>query len=118
MLKKFLVATTIAVTCAVPALAAPTLDDIIAQLKGQGFTEITVSRTWLGRYRIEAESETQEREIVFNKRTGEILRDYWEDIERDDDDEGGSDDQDTSDEDADGSDQDGSDEDEDDNDDD
>ena len=45
---------------------------------------MSVSRTWLGRIRIEAESGTHEREIVFNQRTGEILRDFWEELEDDD----------------------------------
>jgi len=53
-------------------------DRIVQQLKDQGFTEIEMSRTWLGRVRIEAESGTHEREIILNPRTGEILRDYWE----------------------------------------
>ena len=112
-------------TLASQAVAAPTLDQIIAQLKAQGFTEITVRKTWLGRYRIEAESATQEREVVFNARTGEILRDYWEDVERDedtrddqdedssetpdDDDQGESDEQDDDSGDDDGDDDDGDD---------
>ena len=59
---------------------------IIAQLRNQGFTQFEVTRTWLGRTRIEAEGPGIEREIIFNPRTGEILRDYWE---REDDDEVG-----------------------------
>ncbi|QTN35019.1 hypothetical protein [Cognatishimia activa] len=67
-----------------PASAAPTVEEIIAQLEAQGYTDVSVSRTWLGRIRIEAESGTHEREIVFNQRTGEILRDFWEELEDDD----------------------------------
>jgi len=53
-------------------------DRIIAQLRSQGFTRIEISQTWLGRVRIEALGPGIEREIIFNRRTGEILRDYWE----------------------------------------
>ncbi len=70
-----------------PASAAPTVEEIIAQLEVQGYTDVSVSRTWLGRIRIEAESGTHEREIVFNQRTGEILRDFWEELEDDGDDD-------------------------------
>lgn len=51
---------------------------IARDLSRQGYREIEVTRTWLGRIRIEAKSATGEREIVVNPRTGEILRDYWE----------------------------------------
>ena len=51
---------------------------MIAQLQAQGFTHFEVSQTWLGRVRIEAQGPGIEREIIFNRRTGEILRDYWE----------------------------------------
>ena len=56
---------------------------IVAQLQAQGFERIEIARTWLGRIRIEAEGPGIEREIILNPNTGEILRDYWE---RDDDD--------------------------------
>lgn len=46
------------------------------ELRQQGFTAMSVSRTWLGRTRIEARSRTEHREIVINPYTGEILRDY------------------------------------------
>jgi hypothetical protein len=59
---------------------------IIAQLTQQGFTNISVSRTLLGRTRIEATSASLRREIVFNPATGVILRDYWQDLDDDDDD--------------------------------
>ena len=51
---------------------------IISQLQSQGYVRIQVTRTWLGRVRIEAEGPGREREIIFNPTTGEILRDYWE----------------------------------------
>lgn len=55
------------------------VDRVIAELRNQGFTSIQVSRTWLGRARIEAQSPRFSREVVVNPRTGEILRDYWSD---------------------------------------
>lgn len=53
-------------------------DAITRQLRQQGYTEITVTRTFLGRDRIVATSPTREREIIVNPRTSEILRDYTE----------------------------------------
>lgn len=50
---------------------------IVAALRSQGYDEIEVSRTWLGRGRIEAEGPAGSREIIFDPRTGEILRDLW-----------------------------------------
>ena len=67
------------------AMAAPNLEQIIVQLKSQGYDDIEVERTWLGRIRIEAENERHEREIIINPRTGEILRDFSY-VEDDDDD--------------------------------
>ncbi len=64
-------------------------DAIIAQLTDQGFTHIRVSNTFLGRVRIFATSPKLTREIIFNPRTGEILRDYWDDDDDDDDAGGG-----------------------------
>lgn len=61
------------------AAAQSVQDQIVSQLTAQGFTRIEVSRTLLGRVKIEARSPRLERELVFNPVTGEILRDYWED---------------------------------------
>lgn len=81
MMRKFVLTFCIGSTLAMPVAAAPTIQEIISQLEAQGYKDVTVSRTWLGRIRIEAESGTHEREIVFNQRTGEILRDFWEELE-------------------------------------
>jgi len=67
------------------AAAQSVQDQIVSQLRGQGFTEITMQRTWLGRIRVVALRDDLRRELVFNPQTGEILRDYWQEI---DDDEG------------------------------
>lgn len=52
-------------------------DQIIAQLRDQGFTEMTVNRTLLGRVRVVAIRDGVTRELVFHPQTGAILRDYW-----------------------------------------
>ena len=52
-------------------------DQVVSQLKAQGYDSIRVSRTLLGRTRIIADSDESRREIVVNPRTGEILRDFW-----------------------------------------
>lgn len=74
---------------AAPAMAATLEERLVAQLRAQGYTEIRKSRTLLGRVRIEAERPGGEREIIFNPRTGEILRDYWEEDDDDEHDEDG-----------------------------
>ncbi|MBK5934994.1 hypothetical protein C8N32_10624 [Rhodovulum imhoffii] len=60
------------------ALAAGMQDRIVAQLRQQGFTEILVTSTLLGRTRVVARGPGERREIIFNERTGEILRDLWQ----------------------------------------
>ena len=62
---------------AVPAFAATYLEQIVSQLKRQGFVDIEIERTWLGRTRIQAKRGDDAREIVLNPNTGEILRDLW-----------------------------------------
>ena len=47
------------------------------RLRQQGYRQISVSSTMLGRTRIVAKSKTGTREIIMNPRTGEILRDLW-----------------------------------------
>jgi uncharacterized membrane protein YgcG len=60
------------------SLAGPIEDSIVSQLQKQGFRNIEVSRTLLGRSRIVARSNELIREIIVNRTTGEILRDYWQ----------------------------------------
>ena len=52
-------------------------DQIVRQLRAQGYSQITVNRTLLGRTRFVAIGGDQRREIIINPRTGEILRDFW-----------------------------------------
>lgn len=51
-------------------------DRIVAELREDGYREIRISRTLLGRMRFVASKHDARREIVVNPRTGEILRDY------------------------------------------
>lgn len=55
-------------------------DKVEAELRQQGFAQLSVTTTLLGRTRIIALSPTQKREIVVNPHTGEILRDYTTDM--------------------------------------
>ena len=66
---------------ALPAAAETPTDTVVKHLQAQGFEDIEIKRTWLGRVRIRAENDSLEREIILNPATGEILRDYWEDLE-------------------------------------
>ena len=51
-----------------PVFAQSVQDRIVQQLRDQGFAEIRISRTFLGRTRILATSPTLEREIVITHR--------------------------------------------------
>lgn len=57
------------------AAAQSVEDQITAQLQAQGYVEITMTRTLLGRLRVIAESPDHSRELVINPATGQILRD-------------------------------------------
>lgn len=59
------------------ALAEGVADQISRQLRDQGFAQITVTQTWLGRTRIVGNSKNGQREIIVNAQTGEILRDLF-----------------------------------------
>lgn len=61
-----------------PALAEDHAARIVRQLKRQGYANVQVARTWLGRVRIVAYRKGAMREIVLNPATGEILRDLWQ----------------------------------------
>lgn len=106
-------ATAAALGAAGPA-HADYVDSVLAQLRAQGYRQISVSNTLLGRSRVFAKGKGGTREIIMNPRTGEILRDLWtsadgssgpaivgsQDDKRDDDDKG-SDDRDSDDRDSD-----------------
>ena len=60
-----------------PAFARSFSDEVISQLVSQGYSNIVMETTWLGRVRILADMSGGRREIILNPRTGEILRDLW-----------------------------------------
>jgi len=67
---------------ATPVFAAPQdnphVAKIISLLQAEGYEKFEIERTWLGRIQIEAYKGQHEREIVINRGTGEVLRDYIE----------------------------------------
>ncbi|UZD89612.1 PepSY domain-containing protein [Cognatishimia activa] len=94
MQHRLILAATLSAVLATPAFANPHVDRIVSQLRAEGYTSIEMERTWLGRIRIEAEKGDVDREIVINRSTGEVLRDYlveegglFSDGEDEDDDE-------------------------------
>ena len=113
-MKRILIILTLAF--AAPAQADDIRDRIVSELRSDGFTEIRISRTWLGRIRLVGESADEVREIVVNPVTGVILRDYSkrlrlrDDDEDDQDDDDERDDDDDDDDDGDDGDDDGDDE--------
>ncbi len=50
---------------------------VLAQLRQEGYAQITMTTTMLGRIRFVAIGAKGQREIVLNPRTGEVLRDVW-----------------------------------------
>ena len=77
-----------ALACAItPAWGSDLVTSVTRQLLKQGYSDITTSQTWLGRTRIIAIGEDSRREIIVNPRTGEILRDFWQDLDDNDDDD-------------------------------
>lgn len=77
MMRRWLLACLFSVALSGAATSGPVEDGIVRQLRQQGFGEIQVSRTWLGRSRIVSRRGELFREIIVNPLTGEILRDYW-----------------------------------------
>lgn len=76
-----------------PAMAEDFVAPIVSQLKRDGYSNIVVEYTFLGRVQIRATHDGLSREVVVNPRTGEILRDLRTrpasdrtDDDRDDDD--------------------------------
>lgn len=65
-----------ALAVATPA-HADFISDVTRELQRQGYTEISVSSTLLGRSRILARGKRGTREIILNPKTGEVLRDLW-----------------------------------------
>ncbi|WP_227751686.1 hypothetical protein [Tabrizicola oligotrophica] len=75
--RSFLLAVATAALLAASPAHADFVDDVREQLQQQGYQQISVSSTLLGRSKIVAYGKKGMREIIMNPRTGEILRDQW-----------------------------------------
>jgi hypothetical protein len=77
MIRRTLLRLLVAVAIGLAAGIAPAdpVDDIIAEIREQGFEITRVQRTWLGRVRIIAQNPSYRREVVIDPTTGEIRRD-------------------------------------------
>ena len=76
--RSWLLAATLAASAGLAKAQSPA-DAVVQQLREQGYVEFAVTRTLLGRVRVVALAPGgEQREIVFNPATGEILRDYSE----------------------------------------
>ncbi|HHI71574.1 MAG TPA: PepSY domain-containing protein, partial [Rhodobacteraceae bacterium] len=73
----FLLVLALATPVATGAFANPFADSAVSQLRQQGFQEIVIKRTLLGRIKIRATQSESVREIIIHPVTGEVLRDYW-----------------------------------------
>ena len=87
--RKISIATVLATTVAFPA-AAITPEEVVARLTSEGYTEIEVKTTLLGRTKIEGKKGNTEYEIVLNAR-GDVLREETE-VEDEEDEEDDEDD--------------------------
>jgi ribosomal protein S3 len=57
---------------------AETAEAVAEELRAEGYRNVQIERTLLGRIRITGETDTHRREIVIDRGTGEILRDLTE----------------------------------------
>ena len=90
-----MIALSAALACTIsPAWGSDLVTSVTRQLLKQGYSDISTSQTWLGRTRIIAIGDDSRREIIVNPRTGEILRDFWQDLDDNDDDDDDDDDDD------------------------
>ena len=76
MVRRFFLTAMLAALWAPASLAQDAEAQVRALLRDQGYVIIRVERTLLGRIQVWAERGTIRREIVINRRSGEILRDY------------------------------------------
>lgn len=86
-MKRIMIPLVVAAGLIGPPVHAATADAIVTELREQGYRQIEIRRTLLGRTRIIATSPSYDREIVLNPSTGVILRDLIRvrDKARDDD---------------------------------
>ncbi|HPD92108.1 MAG: hypothetical protein H6900_09765 [Rhodobacter sp.] len=58
------------------AWATDVQDPVVARLRNEGYSQVEVSRTWLGRTRILASGPQGQREVILSRNSGEVLRDH------------------------------------------
>jgi hypothetical protein len=89
MLKRVIICAALALTPVGPGAVAQGVDaqQVVDQLRDQGYRDIRISQTFLGRTRIVATNSEYRREIVINPATGAIVRDYWRVLSAGDDDD-------------------------------
>lgn len=85
--RQFLVGAALCATMPCAAQAQTAEDQVVSQLKRQGYRRIEVYRTLLGRTRILAIGPRGRREVILHPSTGAILRDYEDRSYRDDTDD-------------------------------
>ncbi len=76
--RAFLALSTALLACGPAWAVVDHVGAIVGELDRRGYTQISVSRTFLGRARIVARGPHGRREIILNPATGEILRDLRE----------------------------------------
>ena len=78
MNRRFFLAATLTVLAQTPFAALADIEsDIVRRLRADGYRQIQVTRTMLGRLRITAVGRGGTREIILNPQTGEVLRDVY-----------------------------------------
>lgn len=89
ILKRLIICAALALAPVAPGAVAQGIDvqQVVDQLRDQGYRDIRISQTFLGRTRIVATNSEYRREIVINPATGAIVRDYWRVLRADDNDD-------------------------------
>lgn len=78
--REFLLSGTFFLATSGVASATQSEDDLALRLRQEGFRITERKRTWLGRIKIRARNGKTLREVVLDPTSGEVLRDYSEDL--------------------------------------
>jgi hypothetical protein len=78
--REFLLSGTFFLATAGTAFASQSEDEVTRRLHREGFRITQRKRTWLGRIKIQAKNGKKLREIVLDPTSGEVLRDYTEEL--------------------------------------
>lgn len=91
-MRKVLFCLLLAIAPAVVAASETVRERVVQELRQDGFADIRVYRTFLGRLRFVGENQNTRREIVVSPSTGVVLRDYQRALENSEDDDRDEDD--------------------------